>query len=69
MLFQMMEELNGNDFSHLVMIMWTLWWRRNQKCWHEKIPTIYEVIRRARDALCDWTKVQQQNTHTAAAVT
>ncbi|GAU30386.1 hypothetical protein TSUD_57980 [Trifolium subterraneum] len=39
---KMMEELNGNDFSYMVMIMWTLWWRRNQKCWQENFPTIYE---------------------------
>ncbi|GAU29295.1 hypothetical protein TSUD_226660 [Trifolium subterraneum] len=66
---KMMDELNGNDFSYMVMIMWTLWWRRNQKCWDEKSPTIYEVIRRARDALCDWKKVQQQITHSNSSNT
>jgi hypothetical protein len=56
----MLEELNSDDFSHIVMILWTLWWRRNQKCWKEKFPSIYEVIRRVSDTLSDWVKAQQQ---------
>jgi ribonuclease HI len=60
MLFKMLEELNSDDLSHIVMILWTLWWRRNQKCWQEKFPSVYEVIRRASDTLNDWAKAQQQ---------
>ncbi|MCI06250.1 ribonuclease H protein, partial [Trifolium medium] len=32
--------------------------RRNQMCWNDKIPSVFEVRRRARDALEDWLKVR-----------
>jgi hypothetical protein len=28
----------------------------NKKCWQEKIPTFFEVTRRARETLQDWLK-------------
>ncbi|MCH92466.1 60S ribosomal protein L23 [Trifolium medium] len=47
--------------ARITMILWTLWWRRNQRCWHDKIPTIFEVIRRARDTHQSWLNVQSQH--------
>jgi hypothetical protein len=43
------------------MVLWALWWRRNQRYWHDKIPTIFYVIRRARDTLQDWKSVKMQH--------
>jgi hypothetical protein len=44
MLFQMLEEVNGAIFSQISMLLMTLWWRRNKKCWHAKFPTIFYVV-------------------------
>jgi hypothetical protein len=46
------------------MIFWTLWWRRNQRCWNDKIPTIFEVICRAREIHQEWLKMQRRNMNT-----
>jgi hypothetical protein len=54
MIFNMLEEINKDNMAKIVMFLWALWWRRNQRCWHDKIPTIFYVIRRARDTLQDW---------------
>ncbi|PNY12847.1 60S ribosomal protein l23 [Trifolium pratense] len=50
--------------ARITMILWTLWWRRNQRCWHDKIPTIFEVTRRARDTYQSWLNVQLQHKNT-----
>jgi hypothetical protein len=65
MIFQMLEEINPKAMARITMLLWTIWWRRNQRCWKEKIPTVFEVIRRARDSLSDWVNVQQQKTSTS----
>jgi hypothetical protein len=40
MIFNMSEEINKDDMAKIVMFLWALWWRRNTKCWHDKIPMI-----------------------------
>jgi ribonuclease HI len=63
MLFKMIDELDGNIMSQIAMLLWTVWWRRHQTCWNEKTPTVFEVIRRARDMWRDWDKTQQRSAH------
>ncbi|GAU26181.1 hypothetical protein TSUD_354030 [Trifolium subterraneum] len=50
-----------DKMARIAMILWTLWWRRNQRCWKNKIPTIFEAIRRARDSHLEWLKAQLRN--------
>jgi hypothetical protein len=49
MLFQMLEELETTLFCQIVMLLWAVWWKRNQVCWQGQIPTSYTVIIRARE--------------------
>ncbi|KAK2397152.1 hypothetical protein QL285_058758 [Trifolium repens] len=51
--------LNATEFVPMVFEM-TLWWRRNKNCWNEKLPTIFEVIRRSQETLQDWQLAQQK---------
>jgi hypothetical protein len=44
------------------MILWTIWWRRNQKCWNNKLRTTFEVSRRATESLNDRLKVTNMRT-------
>jgi hypothetical protein len=66
MLFKMLAELDSNTMSQIAMLLWTIWWRRNQICWNDKTPIVFEVIGRARDMWSDWNKARQRNTHQAA---
>jgi hypothetical protein len=52
MMFKIMEEINATNLAPLAMLVWNIWWRRNKKCWHEKLPIVHEVIRRVKDTLC-----------------
>jgi hypothetical protein len=63
MLFQMLEELEATVLQHIAMLMWSIWWKRNQVYWQGKLPTTYEVNRRAREHHSDWIKARmmQQN--------
>jgi ribonuclease HI len=63
MLFQMLEELETTTCCHIAMLLWAVWWKRNQACWQGKTPTSYTVIRRAHEHYEDWTKARktQQN--------
>jgi hypothetical protein len=65
MIFQMLEEIDLEAMAKITMLLWTMWWRRNQRCWQEKLPTIFEVYRMAKDSLNEWLNVQEQknNTH------
>jgi ribonuclease HI len=65
MIFQMIEEIEHADMAKITMLLWSIWWRRNQRCWQNKVPSALDVIRRARDSLNDWVNVQQQNTSTS----
>jgi hypothetical protein len=51
--------------SKVAMILWALWWRRNQKCWNDFLPTVYDVTRRANESLQDWKGARR---HTAVAL-
>jgi ribonuclease HI len=63
MLFQMLEELEATTCCNIAMLLWVVWWKRNQVCWQGQTPTSYAVIRRAQEQYEDWTKVRktQQN--------
>lgn len=63
MLFQMLEELEATTCCNIAMLLWAVWWKRNQVCWQGQTPTSYAVIRRAHEQYEDWTKVRkmQQN--------
>jgi hypothetical protein len=37
MMFKIMEEINATNLTHLAMLIWNIWWTRNQKCWHENL--------------------------------
>ncbi|PNY10313.1 pentatricopeptide repeat-containing protein, partial [Trifolium pratense] len=60
MMFEMIEKIELETMSKIAMMLWTIWWRRNKKCWKDRSPTIFEVRRRAKENLHDWLKVQQQ---------
>jgi ribonuclease HI len=63
MIFNMLAEFDGSTMSQIAMLLWSIWWRRKQTCWNEKTPTVFEVIRRARDMWSDWNDAQQKTIH------
>jgi hypothetical protein len=56
MVFNMLETIDDESMAKILMMFWTLWWRRNQKCYNDKIPTIFDITRRARETLHDWLR-------------
>jgi hypothetical protein len=58
MLFQMLEELETSVLCQISIMLWSVWWKRNQVCWQGKTPTTYDidVQRRAREQYNDWIK-------------
>jgi hypothetical protein len=46
------------------MVHWALWWKRNQKCWHDINPSNVEVLWRAREALQERCSARQQHNST-----
>ncbi|MCI08917.1 hypothetical protein A2U01_0029999, partial [Trifolium medium] len=60
----MIDEVDSDRMARITMIHWTLWWRRNQRCWNDKTPTILEVIRRAGDTYQNWLQVQARTMNT-----
>jgi hypothetical protein len=44
--------------SKIAILLGTLWWRRNKKSWNEKLPTIFEVIRKFQETIHDWHLAQ-----------
>ncbi|GAU13372.1 hypothetical protein TSUD_175240 [Trifolium subterraneum] len=75
MVFDMLEKMEDESMAKIVMILWTLWWRRNQKCWNEKTLSVLEVTRRAKEVFQDWQRTQRtsssstRETTTAASIT
>jgi ribonuclease HI len=70
MLFHILEELDIKVLCQIIMTLWAVWWKRNQVCWQGKIPTTYEVNRRAREHYNEWIKariVQQNNSSNSMA--
>ncbi|KAK2371264.1 hypothetical protein QL285_084234 [Trifolium repens] len=61
----MIEEIEPAAMARITMLLWSIWWRRNRRCWQDKVLSAVDVIRRARDSLNDWVNVQQQNTGTS----
>jgi hypothetical protein len=39
----MIVEIDDENMAKIAMVLWILWWRRNQKYWHNKIPPIFCV--------------------------
>jgi hypothetical protein len=69
LVFYLIEELDSKTMERVCMILWTIWWRRNQKCWNNKLPTTFEVSRRATESLNDWLKATNiRTTHRRPAV-
>jgi hypothetical protein len=68
MLQKIINEKEPNTVARISMILWTIWWKRNQKCWNDQILPAFIVVQRAMDALHDWKyrKIKQQNRRTAA---
>jgi hypothetical protein len=68
MVFDMLEELENDKIAKIVMVLWTLWWKSNQKFWHDRNPSNLEVLRRAWEALQEWCRAGQhaQRYHTGA---
>jgi hypothetical protein len=66
MVFDMLEELENDKMAKIAMVLWTLWWKRNHKCWHDRNPSNFEILRRAWEALLEWCRVRQhaQRYHT-----
>jgi hypothetical protein len=60
MLFKIINDLELKTVSRITMVLWTIWWRRNQKCWNDQVPNVFYVLRCARDALQDWIQMQAQ---------
>jgi hypothetical protein len=71
MLQKIIIEQESKTVARISMVLWTIWWRRNQKCWNDQLPTVSIVIWRARDALQDWnfTNSKQPSVHRDAAYT
>ncbi|CAJ2674913.1 unnamed protein product [Trifolium pratense] len=57
------ERLDSDKMNRIVMLLWSIWWRRNQKYWSDVFPSAFEVNRRARGALDDWSHVRRQPAH------
>jgi ribonuclease HI len=62
MILNMLEELDNKNMTVVAMMMWSLWWRRNQKCWNDNLPTVHATIRRTRENLYDWKQAQRCGT-------
>jgi hypothetical protein len=60
MLFRIINDLELKTMGKIAMVLWTAWWRREQKCWNDQLTTVFYVLRRARDALQDWIQMQAQ---------
>jgi ribonuclease HI len=58
LIFTLLEKLDSTMMASVAMVLWTVWWRRNQKCWNNNFPPTFEVIRRAKDTLMDWLQVR-----------
>jgi hypothetical protein len=71
MILTIINELESQTVATIVMVLWTIWWRCNKKCWNDQIPHVFYVLRRARDALQDWNHMQikRNNMHINAATT
>ncbi|GAU48919.1 hypothetical protein TSUD_301740 [Trifolium subterraneum] len=69
LVFSLIESMDSKSMAQVAMLLWTLWWRRNQLCWNDKLPSVFEVRRRARDALEDWLKVRGKGTRQQPIVT
>jgi len=50
--------INGDTLARVVTILWMIWCRRNQKCWNDVFPVVFEVGRRAIKPLEDWLWVR-----------
>jgi ribonuclease HI len=61
MMFRLINEVEPTKVARIVMTMWALWWRRNQRCWNDKIPTIFDVIQRAINTRHEWLRAQRQS--------
>ncbi|KAK2378610.1 hypothetical protein QL285_066497 [Trifolium repens] len=59
--FKMLNELETHTMSKIVMLLWTIWWHRNQKCWNDKVPTVFELNRIAHDTWREWSKAQKKH--------
>jgi hypothetical protein len=60
MLFRIINDLELKTMGKIAMVLWTAWWRREQKCWNDQLTTVFYVLRCARDALQDWIQMQAQ---------
>ncbi|PNX92846.1 hypothetical protein L195_g015989, partial [Trifolium pratense] len=54
----LLDQLDNKIMEQVSMILWAIWWGRNQKCWNDKFPTTFEVNKQATKALDDWLKVK-----------
>ncbi|GAU42765.1 hypothetical protein TSUD_239280 [Trifolium subterraneum] len=61
--------MEDESMAKIVMILWTLWWRRNQKCWNEKTPYVLEVTRRAKEVFQDWKRTQRTSSSSTRETT
>jgi hypothetical protein len=62
LVFYLIEELDSKTMERVCMILWTIWWRRNQKCWNNKLRTPFEFSRRATESLNDRLKATNMRT-------
>jgi hypothetical protein len=53
MLQKIINEQESNTVARISMILWTIWWKRNQKCWNDQLLPAFIVVQRAMDALQD----------------
>jgi hypothetical protein len=60
LVFHLIESMDSKSIAHVGMLLWTIWWRWNQMFWNDKLPSVFEVRRRARDALEDWLKATKR---------
>ncbi|PNX78603.1 replication protein A 70 kDa DNA-binding subunit [Trifolium pratense] len=67
--YTLLQKLDTDKMNRIVMLLWSIWWRRNKKCLNDLLPLAFEVNRRAINALDEWARVQRkpchinQNTH------
>ncbi|XP_045791279.1 uncharacterized protein LOC123885984 [Trifolium pratense] len=63
--FTLLQDLDSERMARNVMTLWMIWWRRNQKCWHDNLHSTSEVKQRATESLDDWLRVHCRQEHSS----
>ncbi|XP_024640821.1 uncharacterized protein [Medicago truncatula] len=56
--FSIFCRLSKDAVTYIIMIMWCLWRRCNEKVWHDEVKEPHISIQLARDTLREWLSVR-----------